>query len=122
MEASVRKCGILQPPVARELPKGLTIRWGSRRLRAALAVELPVIPVLLLGPDDPADDDEINATLENIVRKSMSPVDQWRAIEAHVSDRWTEEAIADVMVLPLRTIRKLRLLAKVARRRLRKPG
>ena len=43
----------------------------------------------------------------------MSPVEQWRAIEALVSERWTEEAISNALVLPLRTLQKLRLLARI---------
>ncbi len=113
MRLSIAAVGILQPPVVREMPKGLTVRYGSRRLRAALALKLEVIEVLVLGADERADDDQIRAVLENIVRKQMSAVDQWRAIERLVSDRWTEEAISNVLVLPVRTIRKLRLLAGI---------
>ncbi len=113
MRLSIAAVGILQPPVVREMPKGLTVRYGSRRLRAALALKLEVIEVLVLGADERADDDQIRAVLENIVRKQMSAVDQWRAIERLVSDRWTEEAISNVLVLTVRTIRKLRLLASI---------
>ena len=113
MRLSIAAVGILQPPVVREMPKGLTVRYGSRRLRAALALKLEVIEVLVLGADERADDDQIRAVLENIARKQMSAVDQWRAIERLVSDRWTEEAISNVLVLTVRTIRKLRLLASI---------
>ncbi len=113
MRLSIAAVGILQPPVVREMPEGLTVRYGSRRLRAALALDMAKIDVLVLGADERADDDAIRAMLENIVRKPMSVVDQWRAIERLVSDRWTEEAISNVLVLPVRTIRKLRLLANL---------
>lgn len=113
LEASIREHGILQPPVARNMAKGLTIRWGSRRLRAALALELPQIPVLVLGPEDPEAEDEIRALLENVARKNMTPVDQWRAIERLASGRWTEEAIACALALDARTVRKLRLLGRL---------
>ncbi len=43
----------------------------------------------------------------------MSAVEQWRAIEKLVSERWTEEAICTALVLPVRTLRKLRLLARI---------
>ncbi len=71
MRLSIAAVGILQPPVVREMPKGLTVRYGSRRLRAALALKLEVIEVLVLGADERADDDQIRAVLENIVRKQM---------------------------------------------------
>ncbi|TDR28890.1 plasmid partitioning protein [Aquamicrobium defluvii] len=43
----------------------------------------------------------------------MNPVDQWRAIERLVALGWTEEAIAVALALPIRQIKKLRLLANV---------
>jgi ParB family chromosome partitioning protein len=113
MRLSIAAVGILQPPVVREMPKGLTVRYGSRRVRAALALKLDQIEVLVLGEHERADDDQIRAVLENIVRKPMSVVAQWRSIEKLVDERWTEEAISNVLVLPVRTIRKLRLLANI---------
>ncbi len=113
MRLSIAAVGILQPPVVREMPKGLTVRYGSRRVRAALALKLDQIEVLVLGEHERADDDQIRAVLENIVRKPMSVVAQWRSIEKLVDERWTEEAISNVLVLPIRTIRKLRLLANI---------
>lgn len=113
LEASVREHGILQPPAVRERPKGLTVRWGSRRVRAALAAGLPEIPVLVLGPQDPEGEDEMRALIENVARKNMSPVDQWREIEKLASGQWTEDAIACVLALPVRTIQKLRLLGRI---------
>ncbi len=43
----------------------------------------------------------------------MNPVDQWRAIERLVALGWTEEAIGVALALPVRQIKKLRLLANV---------
>ncbi len=113
MRLSIAAVGILQPPVVREMPRGLTVRYGSRRVRAALALKLEGIEVLVLGEHERADDDQIRAVLENIIRKPMSAVDQWRAIEKLVSERWTEEAISNLLAVPVRTIRKLRLLSTI---------
>ena len=113
MEATARAIGILQPPVVREVPKGYMTIYGHRRVRGAIAAGLSEIRVLVLGEEMDADDDRLRALVENIARKSMSPVEQWRAIEKLVSERWTEEAISTALVLPVRTIRKLRLLAGI---------
>jgi len=113
MRLSIAAVGILQPPVVREMPRGLTVRYGSRRVRAAQALKLEGIEVLVLGEHERADDDQIRAVLENIIRKPMSAVDQWRAIEKLVSERWTEEAISNLLAVPVRTIRKLRLLSTI---------
>ena len=45
------------------------------------------------------------------MRANLGPVDQWRAIESLSSDNWTDEAIGSALALPVRTIKKLRLLA-----------
>ena len=113
MEATARAIGILQPPVVRAAPKGYMTIYGHRRVRGAIAAGLTEIRVLVLGEEMDADDDRLRALVENIARKSMSPVEQWRAIEKLVSERWTEEAISTALVLPVRTIRKLRLLAGI---------
>ena len=51
--------------------------------------------------------------VENIVREPLNSVDQWRGIERLVALDWTEEAIAVALALPIRQVRKLRLLANV---------
>lgn len=50
---------------------------------------------------------------ETLAHEQLNPVDQWRAIERLVALGWTEEAIAMALSLPVRQIRKLRLLANV---------
>jgi len=113
MAATARAVGILQPPVVREAPGGLMTIYGHRRVRGAIAAGLPEIRVLVLGTAEHASDDAMRAMIENVARKAMSPVEQWRAIEKLVSERWTEEAISSALVLPVRTLRKLRLLARI---------
>jgi len=41
----------------------------------------------------------------------MTSVDIWRAIERLETQNWDEQAIADALALPLRTVRRLKLLA-----------
>ena len=113
MAATARAIGILQPPVVRETAGKLMTVYGHRRVRGAIAADLAEIRVLVLGEGEDVADDQLRAMVENVVRKQMSPVEQWRAIETLVSDRWTEEAIATALVLPIRTLRKLRLLAHI---------
>ncbi len=113
MAATARAIGILQPPVVREVGDKLMTIYGHRRVRGAIAAELPELRVLVLGEAEHGDDDQLRAMVENICRKAMSPVEQWRAIEKLVSERWTEEAISTALVLPIRTLQKLRLLARI---------
>ena len=109
--ANIRALGILQPPVVRQENGEFIIIAGHRRVRAAITVALPEILVLLRDSDDGAD--SVRAVSENVVRSPLSPVDQWRSIEALSSDHWTDDAIGAALALPVRTIRKLRLLAHI---------
>src|ERR1700676_4094456 len=53
----------------------------------------------------------MRAVAENLVRASMTSVDIWRAIEQLEAQSWNEQAIADALALPVRTVRRLKLLA-----------
>jgi len=109
MVANIKAVGILQPPVVREKGKHLEIVAGHRRVAAAIAAGFP--EVLVRGPDDGGDN--VRALSENVVRAQLDVVSQWKAIEALVSADWTEEAISTALALPVRTLRKLRLLAQM---------
>lgn len=111
MVANIQAVGILQPPLVRPQGEDLEIVAGHRRVAAAIAAGFPEVLVLVRSPD--AGDDGVCALSENVVRAPMGPVDQWRAIEAMVSADWTEEAIAIALALPVRTLRRLRLLAAI---------
>ncbi|WP_245267517.1 ParB N-terminal domain-containing protein [Methylosinus sp. LW3] len=111
MIANIKATGITQPPVVRPDGDDLVIVAGHGRVRAAIGAGLNEILVLVRGPDDGADN--LRALSENVVRVQMGPVDQWRTIEALTSANWTEEAIGDALASPVRTIKKLRLLANV---------
>jgi ParB family transcriptional regulator, chromosome partitioning protein len=110
MKASIKVVGIIQPPTVSEKDGALTIVYGSRRVRFAIELGLPEIDVLVKDPDDR---DQMRAVSENVVRAPMATVDLWRSIERLASENWTEEAIAAALAIPVRQIRKLRLLATV---------
>ncbi len=50
---------------------------------------------------------------ENLVRAAMNNVDIWRAIERLENEGWNEQAIADALALPVRTVKRLKLLARL---------
>ena len=116
--ATIRAVGIIQPPIVspqRDGGNGWIIDAGHRRVAQAIAAGLEEIEVLVdeAANDDPASRGAMRSMVENIAREALNPVDQWRAIERLVMLRWTEEAIAAALALPIRQIRKLRLLAGV---------
>jgi ParB family chromosome partitioning protein len=113
--ATIKAVGIIQPPVVapeRDGSNGFLIDAGHRRIAQAIAAGLDEIEVLV---DDAANDNgAMRSMVENIAREALNPVDQWRAIERLVALGWTEEGIAVALALPVRQIRKLRLLANVS--------
>lgn len=112
--ATIKAVGIVQPPVITPETgggNGYVINAGHRRVKQAIAAGLEEIDVLI---DDAANDNgAMRSMVENIAREALNPVDQWRAIERLVALAWTEEAIGVALALPVRQIRKLRLLANV---------
>jgi ParB family chromosome partitioning protein len=112
--ATIKAVGIVQPPVITPETgggNGYVINAGHRRVKQAIAAGLEEIDVLV---DEVANDNgALRSMIENIAREALNPVDQWRAIERLVALGWTEEAIGVALALPVRQIRKLRLLANV---------
>jgi ParB family chromosome partitioning protein len=111
LKANINAIGFVQPPLFSEHEDGtLTIIAGRRRIKSAIANKLKEMAILVKAAD-PLDD--MRAVAENVVRAPMSPVDLWRAIEDLASKNWTEEAIATAFAVPLRQVRKLRLLGSI---------
>ncbi|MDN5925693.1 MAG: ParB N-terminal domain-containing protein [Hyphomicrobiales bacterium] len=112
--ATIRTVGIVQPPVvASEMNggNGYVIDAGHRRVKQAIAAGLEEIAVLVTERAE--DGGAMRSLAETLAHEQLNPVDQWRAIERLVAVGWTEEAIAVALALPVRQIRKLRLLANV---------
>ena len=107
--ASIRAVGIIQPPSVILKDGGLMIVVGNRRVKAAIKAGLPAIDVMVCDADEAAD--AMRSVAENLIRASMSSVDIWRAIERLEAQGWNEQAISDALALPVRTVRRLRLLA-----------
>jgi ParB/RepB/Spo0J family partition protein len=112
--ATIKAVGIVQPPVVAPEAgggNGFIIHAGHRRVQQAIAAGLQAIEVLVA--DAEGDAGAMRSMVENIAREPLNPVDQWRATERLVALGWTEEAIGVALALPVRHIRKLRLLANV---------
>jgi ParB-like chromosome segregation protein Spo0J len=78
-------------------------------VKAAIKADLPAIEVLVCDADEVVA--AMRAVAENLVRASMTSVDIWRAIERLEAQGWNEQAIGDALALPVRTVRRLKLLA-----------
>ncbi|MGE8106855.1 ParB/RepB/Spo0J family partition protein [Allorhizobium sp. NPDC080224] len=112
--ATVKAVGIIQPPVVSpetDGGNGYIIQAGHRRVRQAIAAGLEEIEVIVREAAN--DNGAMRSMVENIAREPLGAVDQWRGTERLIALGWTEEAIAVALALPVRQIRKLRLLANV---------
>jgi ParB family chromosome partitioning protein len=95
LAASIREVGILQPLVVRRTVEGrYELIAGERRLRAARAAGLPVVPVVLR---DSGDDAMLrDALIENIHREDLNPIEQAEAFKALLGDLGLkQEELAD---------------------------
>lgn len=114
MVATIKAVGIINPPIVFAEPgggNGLIIDNGHRRRDGAIAANLDEIKVLVVEAAN--DNGAMRNMVENIARENLNPVDQWRGVERLVALGWTEEAIALALALPVRQIKKLRLLANL---------
>ena len=81
--------------------EGVIHLGNAERIRAPLIIEAA------------NDNGAMRNMVENIARENLNPVDQWRGVERLVALGWTEDAIALALALPVRQIKKLRLLANL---------
>ena len=91
---SIKEIGILQPPVVREVSGGrYELIMGERRYRAAKAVGLNTIPVIIRQTPD----NELlrEALIENIHRSQLNPLEEGAAYAQLLSDfNCTHEELA----------------------------
>lgn len=112
LRASIAAVGIIHAPLVAEHPNGrLVIIAGHRRTAQAIAAGLAEIDVDVRSPEEAAD--AMRAFAENAVRAPAGAVDTWRGIERLEAAGWSEQAIADALAQPLRTVRRLKLLARL---------
>ncbi|ODT77205.1 MAG: plasmid partitioning protein [Pelagibacterium sp. SCN 64-44] len=112
--ATIKAVGIVQPPVVAleaDGGNGFVIDAGHRRVKQAIAAGLEEIAVLVIERAE--DGGAMRSLAETLAHEHLNPVDQWRAIDRLIALGWTEEAIASALGLPVRQIKKLRLLANV---------
>jgi ParB family transcriptional regulator, chromosome partitioning protein len=76
---SVREFGVLQPIVVRQTPTGYELVMGERRLRAAIAAGLSLIPAIVRETSDDAM--LRDALLENIHRSALNPLEEAAAYQ-----------------------------------------
>jgi hypothetical protein len=112
---SVRAHGVLEPLLARELPGGaLELLAGERRLEAAKAAALPVVPVRVLEGLTDAGARAIAIT-ENLARRDLSAWEEATAVRQLRDARREEGLSVDVRALAAASGRSKSVTAELVR-------
>src|SRR3990167_7897714 len=82
--ASIKEKGVLQPILVRESKDGYEVVAGERRLRAARALNLEEVPVILKKVSD--QEALVIALVENIQREELNPIEEAKAFRRLIDD------------------------------------
>ena len=110
LKASIREKGILQPILIRERGDGYEVIAGERRLKAARALKLDEIPVIIKNVSD--QEALVIALVENIQREELNAVEEAEAYRKLIEQfQYTHEEVAKAVSKDRSTITNfLRLL------------
>jgi ParB/RepB/Spo0J family partition protein len=117
LAASIHTLGLLHPIVVRATPaseNGYYVTAGARRVAACRSLGWHSISATIISADN---EDEIAPAVsaaENMVRRTMHPVDQWRAVATLIDQGFPINAAADALGLDLRFARRLEWLGRLA--------
>ena len=91
---SVRVHGVLQPIVVRRVGRGYELIMGARRLRAAAAAKLNMVPAIIR---DVTDEEMLClALVENVQREDLNPIDKAKAYKRLMDEfELTQEKLAE---------------------------
>jgi ParB family chromosome partitioning protein len=116
LKASIKEKGVLQPILVREKDGQYEVVAGERRLRAARALNLAEIPVIVKNVTD--QEAFVIALIENIQREELNPIEEAEAYRKLIEEfKYTQEEVAQSVGKDRSTIgnllRILRLPAEI---------
>ena len=107
---SIRRYGIIQPLVLRNIGSKYEIIAGERRYKASLLAGLKTVPAIIKNTDDNTSS-EI-ALLENLQRKNLTVIEEAQSYKKLLDKNYTQEEIAKKLGVSQSSIaNKLRLLS-----------
>lgn len=110
--SSIKEKGILQPIVVRKSGDGYEVVAGERRLRAARALNLEQIPVVIKNVDD--NEALVLALVENIQREGLNPIEEARGFKRLIEEfGFTQDYVAQSVGKNRTTITNLLRLLKL---------
>ena len=91
--ASIKEKGVLQPILVREREGGYEVIAGERRLKAAQALSLEKVPVIIKEVSD--QEALVLALVENIQREELNPIEEAKAFKRLIDDfNFTQDTVA----------------------------
>jgi ParB family chromosome partitioning protein len=109
---SIREKGVIQPILVRQNGEQYELIAGERRFRAATALNLKEIPVIIKNVDD-RDSLELSL-IENIQRQNLNPVEEARAYHYLIEKyQLTQDEVSDVLGKSRATVANVLRLLKL---------
>ena len=112
LKASIKEKGVLQPILVREKNGRYEVVAGERRLRAARALDLDEVPVIIKDVTD--QEAFVIALVENIQREELNPIEEAEAYRKLIEEfSYTQEAVAQSVGKDRSTISNLLRVLKL---------
>ncbi|MCK5083790.1 MAG: ParB/RepB/Spo0J family partition protein [Candidatus Omnitrophica bacterium] len=112
LKASIKEKGVLQPILVREKNGQYEVVAGERRLRAARALDLDEVPVIIKDVTD--QEAFVIALVENIQREELNPIEEAEAYRKLIEEfSYTQEAVAQSVGKDRSTISNLLRVLKL---------
>ncbi|VAX37481.1 Chromosome (plasmid) partitioning protein ParB [hydrothermal vent metagenome] len=112
LKASIKEKGVLQPILVRKKNGNYEVVAGERRLRAARALDLEEVPVIVKELSD--QDALVIALVENIQREELNPIEEAEAFKRLIEEfHYTQDAVAQSVGKDRATISNLLRLLKL---------
>ena len=112
LKASIKEKGILQPILVRKHEDGYEIVAGERRLRAAKAVGLEQVPVIIKNVTDR--EAFVLALVENIQREELNAIEEALGFKRLMEEfQFTQEAVAEAIGKDRSTVTNLLRLLRL---------
>src|SRR3972149_11866838 len=112
LKASIKEKGVLQPILVRKKDNGFEVIAGERRLRAARALNMNEIPVIVREATD--QEALVIALVENIQREELNPIEEAEAYKRLIEEfLYTQETVAQSVGKNRSTVSNLLRLLKL---------
>jgi ParB family chromosome partitioning protein len=112
LKSSIKEKGVLQPILVRSKEGHYEVVAGERRLRAARAIGMDEVPVIIKEVSD--QEALVLALVENIQREELNPIEEAQAFKRLIEEfQYTQDKVAEAVGKDRSTISNLLRLLKL---------